>query len=119
MGSQKDRGEGFPSDSSSGKSSRQAKVLRRGQRPPAEIETIPAGSPGSESFEQRGVYPQSDSLVGQRIGHVRVEAILGRGGMGEVFRGFDETLERPVAIKKIHADFNEIVDLSDGGVVEL
>ncbi len=36
---------------------------------------------------------------GQRIGHYLIEKRLGAGGMGEVFRAFDEKLERPVAIK--------------------
>jgi serine/threonine protein kinase len=36
---------------------------------------------------------------GQRIGHYLIEKRLGAGGMGEVFRAFDESLERPVAVK--------------------
>ena len=36
---------------------------------------------------------------GQRVGKYTIEGRLGAGGMGEVYRGFDETLQRPVAIK--------------------
>jgi len=42
--------------------------------------------------------------VGDRIGHIRIDAALGEGGMGEVYRGFDERLERPVAVKTILAE---------------
>ena len=38
---------------------------------------------------------------GERIGHVRIERSLGRGGMGEVFLGWDEWLERKVAVKTL------------------
>lgn len=43
-------------------------------------------------------------LVGSRIGHVRVEWLVGRGGGGEVYRGYDEVLQRPVAVKVIHGE---------------
>jgi serine/threonine-protein kinase len=43
-------------------------------------------------------------LVGTRIGHIRIEDRLGRGGMGEVFLGFDEVLERRVAVKTLRTD---------------
>ena len=38
------------------------------------------------------------------IGRYRIERELGRGGMGVVYSGYDDQLERPVAIKIIAAE---------------
>src|SRR5204862_4941594 len=43
-------------------------------------------------------------LSGRRLGQIRVERILGQGGMGEVYEGFDEKLARRVALKALHRD---------------
>jgi serine/threonine-protein kinase len=42
--------------------------------------------------------------VGAQFAGCRVEAVIGRGGMGVVYRGTELSLERPVAIKLIAAD---------------
>ena len=45
---------------------------------------------------------ESTEIVGQRIRNIRVERLLGAGGMSEGWRGFDEKLQRPVALKVVH-----------------
>ncbi|MFN7751040.1 MAG: protein kinase domain-containing protein [Pseudomonadota bacterium] len=44
---------------------------------------------------------RNDVLQPGRIGKYRIDALIGSGGMGKVFRGYDESIERAVAIKAI------------------
>lgn len=45
--------------------------------------------------------------IGKTIGKVRIEKILARGGMAEVYLGTHVTLERPVAVKLLHSHIEE------------
>jgi tetratricopeptide (TPR) repeat protein len=45
------------------------------------------------------------SLVGTSVGHIRIVGDIGRGGMGEVYIGLDERLQRRVALKAIRAEY--------------
>jgi len=48
--------------------------------------------------------------TGRQFGVYRVEALLGAGGMGQVFRAVDKRLNRPVAIKVSSSRFGERFD---------
>ena len=43
-----------------------------------------------------------ESLVGRSLGRYEIRLLLGEGGMGAVFKAFDATLQRDVAIKVMH-----------------
>lgn len=48
-----------------------------------------------------------DSLIGLQLANFRLERVLGRGGMAQVYYGWDVKLQRPVAVKVIDARFRD------------
>src|SRR5271154_1031966 len=56
-------------------------------------------SGGGDSWE-----PPTPEELGQILPQYRIERLLGRGGMGAVYKGFQPELERPVAIKILPAE---------------
>jgi eukaryotic-like serine/threonine-protein kinase len=52
----------------------------------------------------------SDPLIGKQLRNFRIERLLGRGGMAQVYYGWDANLDRPVAIKLIDARFRDLPD---------
>jgi eukaryotic-like serine/threonine-protein kinase len=58
---------------------------------------------GAEEAARLLVEGSGRSLVGRRLGRFEVEARVGAGGMGEVYRARDPVLGRPVALKLIPA----------------
>ncbi len=78
------------------------------------IETPPHGSaaglpsntpPGGAGSPTGSPSSASAGLPFARLAHYRIDERIGRGGMGDVYLGFEESLQRRVAIKVLPAEF--------------
>jgi len=67
------------------------------------LNDMPTGSAGSSFFRQEPM----ESFIGRTVGDVRIERLLGRGAMAEVYLGHHTRLGRPVAIKILYAHLRE------------
>ena len=74
-------------------------VELKGLSEPLEAFEMPTG------MEEGGApAPEVDALVGRHLGPCQLEQVIGRGGMGTVYRGRHLALNRPMAVKVLSAD---------------
>ncbi len=81
----------------------------------AEIESLIAAHEQPGSFMDTPLFDLAEGaaanpLIGKSLGRYRMMALLGRGGVGEVYKAKDTVLGRDVAIKVLSSDFSSDQD---------
>ncbi|MFL6273992.1 MAG: WD40 repeat domain-containing serine/threonine protein kinase [Blastocatellia bacterium] len=79
------------------------------QRLRREVEALLGKEERARSFMETPAFaylaePPAAAFIGAHINHYRIESLVGRGGMGEVYRARDENLPRTVALKMLPAE---------------
>lgn len=61
----------------------------------------------THAFESSEVRDADDPLLGHQVGTYQIDTLLGKGGMGRVYRAMHLTLRRPCAVKVLRPDLAE------------
>jgi tetratricopeptide (TPR) repeat protein/predicted Ser/Thr protein kinase len=73
-----------------------------------ELDSLLAAEVAGSFLEHRPVEALAGSgevdASGQQFGRIRLDRLIARGGMGEVYAGMDTLLQRPVAVKRMQSD---------------
>jgi serine/threonine-protein kinase len=72
--------------------------------PPAEV---PAAQPAVQSAIRNPQSAIQDPLIGAKIAHYRIQSLLGKGGMGKVYKAHNTGLDKTCAIKILPREFVE------------
>ncbi len=75
----------------------------RSESVPAVEGTLPY-SDSQSSFEQLAAAGGKREVVGQRLGNLEIVSLIGRGGMGNVYRAEHVALRTPYAVKILHPE---------------
>jgi predicted Ser/Thr protein kinase len=59
------------------------------------------------------IMSQTEGLIGEKLGSFRLEAVLGSGAMGIVYRGTNEKNSKPAAVKVVSSEFSQGGKLRD------
>ncbi len=71
---------------------------------PADGQDEQSGRPHSAIIPSRDKPTSTDALPFQKLGHYQILDRIGCGGMGDVYRGYEQSLDRVVAIKVLPAE---------------
>jgi serine/threonine protein kinase len=75
--------------------------------PSPEASTVVISSPAPPRPVSEKAAGQLSELVGQTLGHFRIDATIARGQSGMVFKAHDTRADRPVALKVLWPEFSQ------------
>src|SRR5687768_15523858 len=81
----------------------------------AEIHAPASRCPRAAASGRDPAAARDDSVIGLKVGEYEIQAFLGEGGMGVVYRGIQPLIGKPVAIKVLRQE----VAKAQGGAEQL